>query len=220
MSLTIYYDYFNRLDMVRQSEEKALLLQDGIYTFSNKVNSGNYCGMQPVNFLAENIQDSLFFRKLAKNKTKEQMEKDTLVTDKFMKDNGFTLVSGFYTISPVVKTKYKLDIMYGNLYLTQNDNTQITISDTTESGIYEIYNSKENQVLSFNVDAVNSEMLFGAGRQLWGSSNIPLEQAFIFKPVENNSFIIEWNNEYALTYEINNSINQIWKIKRTRIQQD
>lgn len=217
-TLSIYTDTMSRIVKVKNTENKEEMWADKIFSFSNKVNDGYYGGLQPINFLCEEPEETIFFSKLSQKKSDSQKVTDINVLQNYLKQSGFILASGRYEISPKNEEEKFLNVIENNLVLSEEANT-ILISDSTVNGKYELYFENE-KVCNFDEQNVTTVLLDDGGVQNFGMVNIPEQQ--LFEIVEEDGYyLICWNNQFALTYndggvywaDISYEDNQCWIIK-------
>lgn len=218
-TLDFYNAFIPRLVTKINAESSNALWADGIYTFANKINDASYCGSMPINFLCVNPNDTLFFSKFCAEKSESESRKDLKITSKFLADNNFILLSGSYEITPANNNNLFLNFE-GDILSVKNETCDITISDSTVSGKYEFYFSTENRVWTFSEETNEIILAYGTGNQVWGTPEIAENQLFTIEHI-GDSYLIKWNETYALTYsnnnifweEINYSDAQLWKIE-------
>lgn len=216
-TISVYTDTTSRMAEVKLADNKEELWADGIVSFSNKVNEGYYGGLQPINFLCEAPEETIFFSKLGK-KSDNLKENDMNVSQSYLEQSGFCFSSGKYEISPQGQEDKFLDITEKGLSLSEKKE-KVLLSDSTVNCKYELY-SDNDKVCNFDKQTRTVTLLDGGGTQYFGLIDVPEQQ--LFEIVEKDGYyLICWNNQYALTYndeevywaDISNGENQCWKIK-------
>lgn len=217
--LNIYNEFIERLTEKMNVETVNDLFADDIITFSNKVNESYYVGEKLVHFLRKDPENTFFFSKLCKSKSLPLVQKDSVITNQYLEENNFLLVSGNYRISPITDTNSTL-CYEGDSLSVRSGMNYTTIADSTVSGKYELYFASDNRIWVFSEEHHEIVLSYGAGSQVWGISEQNKTQLFSIEHV-NDAYLIVWNERYALTYSQGNVYwdvidykeSQLWKIE-------
>ena len=195
-----YNDYISRFELIyKNNGNVSTMLQDGIITFSNKINNADYCGMKPVNFLANNYESTLFYKYIAKSKTNMEKSLDSKVVKDFLRENEFNLISGSYLIRNKTNQSNYLSSDESNLKLSSNPDVNIAISNTTMGrGKYEIYMVNFGKVLVGSSSSGETATI-DSSDQIWGISEINDHQLVDILPADENYYFIIFNDRYALS---------------------
>lgn len=218
--LNIYNDFISRLTVRTHVETENELFRDDLSTFSNKVYGCCYVGGGLENFICKYPEETFFFSKLCKSKSMSLIQTDCVVANKYLENNNFLLVSGDYKISPI--TDITSTLFYeGDALSIRNGINYTTISDSTVSGRYEFYFVPDNRIWLFSEEQDEIVLSYGAGSQIWGTSELNNNQLFSIEPID-DAYLIVWDGRYALTYSQKNvywnmidySESQLWKIEQ------
>ena len=225
-SIRTYNFFFDRLNLYQNASDPSKYQADAIYSYGNKINEAHYCGIDLINFLCENPEETVFFSLLCKEKGESDSQKDDLVTEKMLKFKKFDIMTGFYGIQPVMNSTFYLCPGENGLALTHT-NYETLISNSTVDGKYELYftdqvtESDNTIIITFDENERKVRHLQKGGNQKWGTKDVPIEQLFEFVP-DGNAFQIIWNNKYALTFlnetiewtEITGKPEQLWVLAK------
>ena len=199
-------DWIHKTTTVIHAESREDYQADAVHTLANRLPYTQTYGSAMNMYLTDDPYETVFFSKLCRKKPESDVAKDLSVTEGFLKDEGFDIVSGTYIMScPSVESDGK---EYG-----------IVISNTTIPGKCEIDFSDTNELLTIN-DAKEVERGGqGTPGTPWGTNDTPVNQLFTIEAVGQYYKII-WNDEYALVYigddlvfeELSDEAQQLWSI--------
>ena len=199
-------------------------MSDGIVTFGNKTIKANYCGMLPINFLCDDIETRAFYKYLAAPKSDKEVQEDISVTNKFLNERGFVLLSGEYSIKSADSGKRL--IIYDSAFMLSDEESRdlIVLSNSTIDGKYEIVSPDSIWILVFDEKNMNASFRSYRSKVAWGNHVLSNNQLFDIKKEEEHYYIL-WM-DYALTREdegicwtqFNRNENQRWTIQSLKVE--
>ena len=202
---------------VKSSQSRDQLWADEIGTFSNKSADATYLGMNLHNFLMEKPYEGKFFSVLCNRKAQTEITQDRQISQGFLKDQGFCILSGKYVISPAGNTMVSITHNAEGRLVLHSKSEPLLLSNTTKPGKFEVYFQDVNQVLVFpeEEDAEIRQAKIGDPFSEWGKNEMPEKQLFEIVKEDEHYYII-WNHTYALTCDENGVFWEGWEKDRTQ----